>query len=109
VSTEYNPRYYPDPETFKPSRWYNLGTTSDDIYTAFSNGPRACIGRKFALTEAVCFLANLLRDYEVSPFLKDNGRGKMETLEEWKGRVLDKTSFELSLFIQNAALILKRR
>lgn len=80
------------------------------MYTAFSNGPRTCIGRKFALTEAVCFLANLLRDFEVNPLLKNKKGGKgEETLEEWRKRVLDDTSFGLSLVIQKAPLVFKRR
>ena len=47
-------------------------------------GPRGCIGRKFATTEAVCFLAMVLRDYKVEPLLQDG-----ESREQWKSRVLD--------------------
>ena len=47
------------------------------------SGPRACIGRKFATTEAVCFLTMLLREWRVEPLL-NNG----ETVEQWKKRVL---------------------
>lgn len=36
---EYNPRYFPDPNAFKPSRWYEQETTDkSDMYTAFSVG-----------------------------------------------------------------------
>lgn len=47
-------------------------------------GPRACIGRKFATTEAVCFLTMLLRDWKVEPALKPN-----ETKQAWQERILD--------------------
>ena len=36
---EYNPRYFPDPYEFKPSRWYNAeGVVESEAYTAFSIG-----------------------------------------------------------------------
>ncbi|KAG6850123.1 hypothetical protein H0H93_000745 [Arthromyces matolae] len=83
IGIQYNPRYFEEPEAFKPSRWYNTSSESD-TFSAFSIGPRACIGRKFATTEAVAFLTMLLRDYKVEPILKDG-----ETKEEWRKRVLD--------------------
>lgn len=103
-ATEYNPRYFPDPYAYKPSRWYEQETSEiPDVFTAFSvgefvprvmrsraelhcflsSGPRACIGRKFAQVEAVCWLALLLRDWKVEPLLRPG-----ETLEEWRERVL---------------------
>ena len=36
---EYNPRYFPQPGEFKPSRWYNVnGVQEPEAYTAFSIG-----------------------------------------------------------------------
>lgn len=49
IGMQYNPRSFPQPECFRPSRWYNAAT--DEAYTAFSGGPRACVGRRFALVE----------------------------------------------------------
>ncbi|KAJ7269943.1 cytochrome P450 [Mycena rebaudengoi] len=83
VGVQYNPRYFEDPEVHKPSRWYGLPSDSE-LFTAFSVGPRACIGRKFATTEATCFLALLLRDWKVMPLLRDG-----ESNEAWRARVLD--------------------
>ncbi|KAJ7269924.1 cytochrome P450 [Mycena rebaudengoi] len=83
VGVQYNPRYFEDPEVYKPSRWYGLPSDSE-LFTAFSVGPRACIGRKFATTEAACFLAHLLRDWKVMPLLRDG-----ESNEAWGARVLD--------------------
>lgn len=36
---EYNPRYFPEPEKFKPSRWHEQEKNSlPDAFTAFSVG-----------------------------------------------------------------------
>lgn len=43
-----------------------------------------CIGRKFALTESVCWLTMLLREWRVEPILQPG-----ETKEEWKRRIMD--------------------
>ncbi|KAL0568976.1 hypothetical protein V5O48_012994 [Marasmius crinis-equi] len=78
-----NPRYFEDPEEYKPTRWHTTPNDSE-LFTAFSFGPRACIGRKFATTEAVCFLTMLLRDWKVEPLLASG-----ESVGGWKGRVLN--------------------
>ncbi|KAG6812865.1 hypothetical protein H0H92_015793 [Tricholoma furcatifolium] len=83
VGVQYNPRYFDEPEKYKPSRWYTISSESE-AFSAFSIGPRACIGRKFATTEAVAFLTMLLRDWKVEPVLKDG-----ETKDAWQKRVLD--------------------
>ncbi|KAK1217172.1 hypothetical protein PQX77_020180 [Marasmius sp. AFHP31] len=83
VGIHRNPRYYEDPEEYKPSRWHAVPNDSEQ-FTAFSFGPRTCIGRKFATTEAVAFLTVLLRDWKVEPLLQSG-----ETPEGWKKRVMD--------------------
>ncbi|KAK1232459.1 hypothetical protein PQX77_004397 [Marasmius sp. AFHP31] len=83
VGIQYNPRYFEDPFEYKPSRWHGMKNDSDQ-FSAFSLGPRGCIGRKFATTEAVCFLAMVLRDFKVEPHLQDG-----ESKEGWKNRILD--------------------
>ncbi|KAJ4473118.1 cytochrome P450 [Lentinula aciculospora] len=98
VGVQYNPRYYDDPTSYKPSRWHGIGNDSED-FTAFSVGPRACIGRKFATTEAVCFLSMLLRDWKVTPNLNAG-----ESKEEWKSRVLD-AKLVITLGVRDVPLI----
>ncbi|KAJ7185585.1 cytochrome P450 [Mycena filopes] len=83
IGVQYNPRYFPDPHMYKPSRWYGLPPDSEQ-FTAFSVGPRACIGRRFSTTEATCLLTLLLRDWQVLPILRDG-----ETKEEWAARNMD--------------------
>ncbi|CAA7270196.1 unnamed protein product [Cyclocybe aegerita] len=82
IGVQYNPRYFDEPEKYKPSRWYGVSNESE-AFSAFSIGPRACIGRKFATTEAVAFLSVLLRDYRVEPIYQPG-----ETKEQWQDRVL---------------------
>ncbi|KZO91213.1 cytochrome P450 [Calocera viscosa TUFC12733] len=79
----YNPRYYPDPNAFIPSRWTD---TKEPEYFSFGAGPRACIGRKFAMFEMTCFLALFLRDWKVEPIYRLG-----ETSQGWRKRVLEDT------------------
>lgn len=75
----FNPRYWPDPYKLDPRRW--IATTEqkrDKAIVAadrtrqmrgtlltFSDGARACLGRKFAQAEYIAFFATLLRAYRV--------------------------------------------
>ncbi|KAF4593428.1 hypothetical protein EYR38_009142 [Pleurotus pulmonarius] len=90
VGIQYNPRYFDEPEKFKPSRWEGVSPDSE-AFTAFGFGsspitacPRTCIGRKFAIVEAVCWLTMVLRDWRVEPLLRPG-----ETEEMWAQRALD--------------------
>lgn len=49
----------------------------------FGVGPRACIGQKFAMAEAMCFLIMLLRDWKLDVVLRDG-----ETRDEYEDRVM---------------------
>ncbi len=66
-------------------------------------GPRACIGKKFILTEATMLLTLLMRDWRIEPLL-----AKGETLEQWKTKVFDVTLLIL-LGIKNVPIRLVRR
>ncbi len=55
-----DPRYWPDPEVFRPERFRNRLTTTQRLaYLPFGMGPRLCIGRDFARWEMVEVLATL--------------------------------------------------
>ena len=71
-------------------------------------GPRACLGRKFASTEGVCFLASLLRDWRVEPLLAVQANGRVETVDEWRGRVVQ-AKIELTMGIREVPLRFVRR
>ena len=63
-----DPRYFDDPETFRPERWD--GTLEDEIpdyaYFPFGGGPRHCIGMRFANLELRLALATLARNVDVT-------------------------------------------
>ncbi|GJJ06950.1 hypothetical protein Clacol_001146 [Clathrus columnatus] len=81
VGTHYNPRYWPDPMAFKPSRF--MEDYNRDAFVPFSVGSRACIGRGFSETEMVAVLTLLIKLYRVE--LKDEkkyqGLTKLEQRE----------------------------
>ncbi|KAG7097881.1 hypothetical protein E1B28_005193 [Marasmius oreades] len=104
IGVHRNPRYFEEPEKYKPSRWHGIPNDSEQ-FTAFSAGSRACIGRKFATTEAVCFLTMFLRDWKVEPLLRAG-----ETVEGWKTRVVDaKVGFTLGIKDVPVRLIRRER
>lgn len=101
IGIHYDEERFPDPERFDPSRW--LGVPERDL-TFFGMGPRACLARKFALTEVVLVLTMLLRDWKVSVRLE---RG--ESMEQWRLRVMNFSLIGLGFGIQPAPLVLTRR
>src|SRR5262249_5985185 len=63
-----DPRWYEDPEAFRPERW------ADDLerrlprcaYFPFGDGPRICVGQNFAMLEAVLVLATVARGHRLT-------------------------------------------
>lgn len=85
-ATQYSPRYWPSPLTLDPSRWSNVVPATDakaaeignkkvvaadktrqmrGTFLTFSDGSRACLGRKFAQAEYLGLLTALLKEYRV--------------------------------------------
>ncbi len=64
-----DPAVWDDPDTYDPDRFLpeNVRKRPAHTYKPFGNGVRACIGRQFALHEAVLVLASLLHRYEIAP------------------------------------------
>lgn len=62
-----DPRWGDDPDAFDPDRFTpeRVKARPPGLYKPFGTGPRSCIGRQFALHEAVLLLALLLRRYEL--------------------------------------------
>ena len=58
-----DPRWYPEPERFKPERWLTKDLRRPFTYLPFGIGPRVCIGQDFAMTEAVLGLAAILKQF----------------------------------------------
>jgi cytochrome P450 len=63
-----NPRYWPDPEVFDPSRFESGKSEKRDPMTmfSFSAGPRNCIGSRLARAEVLSVMAALFRRFEVT-------------------------------------------
>jgi cytochrome P450 len=66
-----DPRYYEEPEAFRPERWEGdlARRLPKFAYFPFGGGARRCIGDSFAMMEAVLLLATIARRYhlELSP------------------------------------------
>jgi cytochrome P450 len=60
-----DPRYFPDPDTFRPERWEDglAKRIPKYAYYPFGGGPRVCIGNTFALMEAALILAAVGQRY----------------------------------------------
>jgi len=60
-----DPRYFPDPEVFRPERWLDglAKRIPKYAYYPFGGGPRVCIGNTFALMEAAILLATVGQRY----------------------------------------------
>ena len=64
-----DPEVWPEPERFDPDRFlpeHNRARPAH-AYKPFGTGERACIGRQFALHEAVIVLAKLLHRFDLTP------------------------------------------
>ncbi|CAG9854522.1 unnamed protein product [Phyllotreta striolata] len=62
-----NPKFYPQPDKFDPSRFEESKVQSQYSYLPFSAGPRNCIGQKYAMMEMKVVLSVLLRNFEFLP------------------------------------------
>lgn len=56
-----------DPERFMPENDGGLKKYKDrGIYYGFGEGPRICLGMRFALTQLKCALAMTIKEYEIT-------------------------------------------
>lgn len=64
-----DPTVWENPDTYDPDRFLatQVKKRPAHSYKPFGSGLRACIGRQFALHEAVLVLASLLHRYDLSP------------------------------------------
>ncbi|XP_015181295.1 PREDICTED: probable cytochrome P450 6a14 [Polistes dominula] len=64
-----DPEFYPEPEKFIPERFTeeNIRTRHQYTYLPFGEGPRICIGMRFALVQTKVVLTNALQKFTYSP------------------------------------------
>jgi len=80
----HNPKYWPDPYEFRPSRF--LGDYNKDAFIPFSAGARVCIGRRFSEIEQIAVLSVIVLHYKIT--VLEEPQYAHETVEERKKRVL---------------------
>ncbi|KAE8733458.1 CYP716B2 protein [Hibiscus syriacus] len=72
-TTNKNPKYFPDPERFDPSRFEGNGP-APYTFVPFGGGPRMCPGKEYARLEILTFIHNLVTSYK---WLKSNPNEKI--------------------------------
>ncbi|XP_003242904.1 probable cytochrome P450 6a13 isoform X1 [Acyrthosiphon pisum] len=68
-SLHYDPKYFSDPEVFNPERFSpkEKAMRPNGVYLPFGDGPRLCIGKRFAEMEMKLALVEILSKFEVEP------------------------------------------
>jgi cytochrome P450 len=63
-----DPRWFDEPEQFRPERWDNdlAKHLRRGAYFPFGDGPRICIGYQFAMLETVLILATITRRFQLT-------------------------------------------
>lgn len=64
-----DPRYWTDPESFLPERFFKNNPDKEKIkaYYPFGSGPRLCIGNNFAMAEMAISLQQFIHRFDVKP------------------------------------------
>ncbi|EEC12726.1 cytochrome P450, putative [Ixodes scapularis] len=65
----YDPELWGDPQKFRPERFSadNGRTFNPMAYQAFGNGPRSCVGLRYAQQQLKLMFAKILAKYKIIP------------------------------------------
>ncbi|XP_037954045.1 probable cytochrome P450 6a23 [Teleopsis dalmanni] len=72
AAIHYDPEIYPNPEQFDPERFSvdEVKKRHPMAFLGFGDGPRVCIGKKFAIMQIVVGLVMILQNYRILPTSK---------------------------------------
>ena len=102
-ATHRNPKYWPRAtaasddgapfpvSSFDPARWLqhdngssrSMFTPEPGSFVPFAEGPRACIGKRFAQAQFCAVLATIFKDYSVELVVDEQEKGKLGGKEHW--------------------------
>ncbi|PSN43535.1 hypothetical protein C0J52_03712 [Blattella germanica] len=62
-----DPKYYPDPHLFIPERFTeeNKNSRHKYVYLPFGEGPRTCLGMRFAIMQVKAAIVNIVSKFEI--------------------------------------------
>lgn len=68
TSIQRDPEYWPEPDVFNPERFTDqeIESRHNCAYLPFGDGPRVCIGMRFAKMQVAIGLITLLQDFKFS-------------------------------------------
>ncbi|CDP19442.1 unnamed protein product [Coffea canephora] len=69
-TTHKNPKYFPDPEKFDPSRFEGSGP-APYTFVPFGGGPRMCPAKEYARLEVLAFMYNVVRSFKLEKLIPD--------------------------------------
>ncbi|KAF2901777.1 hypothetical protein ILUMI_04406 [Ignelater luminosus] len=67
LGMHHDPQYYPDPETFDPDRFTENAKHAlpKNCFFGFGDGPRTCLGRRFANMQIKLGIISIVRNFEI--------------------------------------------
>lgn len=120
IGVHRNPRYWsPDPDSYRPDRWFiskqaenvNSWRSSDGeeerlkkpargSFFPFSEGFRACLGKKFAQVEMVAVMAEFLRNHSVELVVDEKAGDKWEAVAEQTKKDFNNCFTGITLYVR---------
>ncbi|PSN43542.1 hypothetical protein C0J52_03715 [Blattella germanica] len=69
LGIHYDPEYFPEPEKYEPERFTeeNKAKRPKYIHFPFGEGPRICLGMKFAQAQIKACVTSILSEFEIKP------------------------------------------
>ncbi|KAL8947526.1 MAG: hypothetical protein Q9222_006201 [Ikaeria aurantiellina] len=111
-ATHRNPKYWPeaalkgtDGSSFDPARWltnYNSVSASSPVigsFIPFSDGPRVCMGKRFAQAELCGVMATIYKQYSVELAVNDNEGDYQQRWQEARRHAEKKLSTDVGFLM----------